>query len=131
MRRRWSLRDETHKILETAPVAAIFCRHWLTANEASQKGSSWFSACPSKAPQLRKGSVIPLEMKGPHLLKLENISVRVACFLPLHSDGLEEVAEGALGPQEVFGTLVFGVPDVLLGVEELLVTFAWLFRRSE
>lgn len=66
-----------------------------------------------------------------YLLKLENISVRVACFLPLQSDGLEVVVEDALGRELVFGTDVFGVLDVFLGVEELLVTFAWLLRRSE
>lgn len=66
-----------------------------------------------------------------HLLKLENISVRVACFLPPQSDGLKVVVEDALGPELVFGTDLFGVLDVLLGAEELLATFAWLLRRSE
>lgn len=65
-----------------------------------------------------------------HLLKLENSSVRVACFLPLHRDGLAVVEEDAFGRELLLGTDVFGVLDVLLGVEELLATLAWLLRRS-
>lgn len=40
------------------------------------------------------------------------------------------VEEDAFGRELLLGTDVFGVLDVLLGVEELLATLAWLLRRS-
>lgn len=68
-----------------------------------------------------------------HLLKLENISVRVACFLPLQADGLDVEVEDVLGREEDFGADALGVLDrevVFLDVDELLLPCAWRLRRS-
>lgn len=66
------------------------------------------------------------------LLKPENISVRVACLLPLQADGLDAAAEeDVLGREEVFAADAFGALElVFLDVEELLLSCAWRVRRS-